>query len=32
MTVVIMRRAGCVSECDGGCAQCKREKKGLRGG
>lgn len=29
MTVVVMmRRAGCVSESVGECAQCNREKKG----
>lgn len=30
--MVEMRRAGCVGEGDGGCAQCKREKKGFGGG
>lgn len=30
MTVVIMRRAGCVGECDGGCAQRNRMGGGGR--
>lgn len=29
MTVGMMRRTGRVSESEGGCAQCNREKKGV---